>query len=219
MSASAKRRKAQVLRHARLSDIPDEFSRQAVNASGSFQGNCLFPRMACSPPQFGVSSSIPSVFPGMMPVAQSPVAMSPDDGCKYVFKNHFERTTPHRYPEIVVNGQLADVNGVVRSIVLERDPAPPIFTEGGQPSIVCPLSRVPITCPGRGVNCRHSACFDLRQFLLLSVPGDASVCPICNQHLPFEELRFDPQFFSPKQAPDFRPETPGKDDSLDNILW
>lgn len=218
MSASAKRRKTQILRHARLSDIPDDFSRQIAPVGGSFQGNCMFPRMPCSPPQFGISSSIPSMFPGMMPIAQSPVAMSPDDAShKYVFKNHFERTVPQRYPEIVVNGQLADVNGVVRSIILERDPAPPIFTEGEQPSMVCPLSRVPITCPGRGVNCRHPGCFDIRQFLLLS-PGDASVCPICGAPLPFEEIRFDPQFFTPKQTPDFRPVTPGKEDSLD-MLW
>lgn len=213
----SKRRKVQILRQARLSDIPDDITRPMAPVSGSFQSMYPFPTMACSPPPFGISSSIPNMMPGPMNFSQSPVTPTDDSSCKYVFKNHLERTTPQRYPEIIVNGQLADVNTVVRSIVLERDPAPPIFSEGEEPCIVCPLSRVPITCPGRGVNCRHSACFDLRQYLLLS-PGDAGVCPICQAPLSFDELRFDPQFFSPRQPHEFRSDTPGKDDSLE-MLW
>ena len=194
MSLAGKRRQVQINRRARLGNMPDGVVQTAFS---SFQPNRGFP-MAFSPPQFGLSSSIPTAH---MSYPQSPVgtSMSSDDGRagKFIFKNTTERTIEHQYPSVVFNGQLQDVNDVVKAVVLQREPAPAVF-DGSVPSPLCPLSRVPITCPARGVHCNHSACFDLRQFLLLR-PGDGAPCPICNQPLRGDDLRFDPQFFVARQ--------------------
>eukprot|EP00752_Nemacystus_decipiens_P011782 g10454.t1 len=49
-------------------------------------------------------------------------------------------------------------------------------------SLRCPLGLVPITCPGRGRNCKHLQCFDLNTFLNFNkdCAGAAWKCGVCN---------------------------------------
>ena len=95
------------------------------------------------------------------------------------------------YPSIVINGMIGDVMDAVREI-MGRSSAPPVEPTG-EISYVCPLSWVPITCPGRGVRCHHAQCFDLVEFLILA-GNDPWVCPVCGMALDFESLRFDHAF-------------------------
>lgn len=195
MSFSGKRRQVQINRRARLGNMPDGFNSTGFS---SFQPIRGFP-MAYSPPQFELT---PSISMGSLNFAQSPIgsSMSSDDcrAGKFIFKNRSERVNPDQYPSVFFNGQLQDVNDVVKNIVLRREPAP--IVQEGTRSLLCPLSRVPITCPARGVNCNHVDCFDLRQFLMLRL-SEGSPCPICNQPLFADDLRFDPSFFAVRARP------------------
>lgn len=62
-------------------------------------------------------------------------------------------------------------------------------------TLVDPISREQITHPCRGENCAHLQCFNLGTFLEKCISDNSWLCPICSTNLPFEELRFDPNFF------------------------
>lgn len=165
---------------------------QPMMASSFFPGHRHI--FTSSSPLFP-TSSLPATFNHV----SSPQPEFSDPGELAMHENRFEfvsdlRETPQVYPSIVINGVIVDVNDVLREIINNRPPAPAVFdTEHNEVSLVCPLSYVPITAPGRGVNCEHTQCFDLAEFLILQ--GDEEwVCPICGIPLDFESLRFDPAF-------------------------
>lgn len=144
------------------------------------------------PPSY---SGSPLVSPMSMAVPSSPptVPLNPIDGSGRNVEFLPAQPVPHPpYPSIVINGMIGDVMDALREI-MGRSSAPPVVEAVGEISYVCPLSWVPITCPGRGVNCHHAQCFDLVEFLILS-GNEPWVCPVCGVALDFEALRFDHTF-------------------------
>jgi len=102
---------------------------------------------------------------------------------------------------IFINGETVMIESAIKDIVFNRPPAP--MKESEQPSAesyICPISFVPITCPGRGVDCNHQRCFDLREFLLLQME-EIWRCPICGIRVTFIDLRYDPFYFKPRKIP------------------
>ncbi|KAH0793821.1 MIZ zinc finger family protein [Histomonas meleagridis] len=103
------------------------------------------------------------------------------------------------YPSIVINGTIYDINEIIQNIITNRAFSPPV-DDPNPISYVCPFSFVPITCPGRGLHCKHSQCFDIPEFLIMQGPNDSEWrCPICNQPINVETISFDPFFFKPRK--------------------
>lgn len=102
---------------------------------------------------------------------------------------------PFVYPTIIVNGMIKDVNDIIKQIVLNKA-FHPQFNDMSHVSYVDPVSKVPILCPGRGTNCKHSQCFDIAEFLILQNDSQEWTCPICSEPLSIDTLYYDPLFFS-----------------------
>ncbi|CAN0153970.1 unnamed protein product, partial [Scytosiphon promiscuus] len=64
----------------------------------------------------------------------------------------------------------------------EEDSDDDLMATATRLSLRCPLGLVPITCPGRGRNCKHLQCFDLTTFLNYNkdCAGAAWKCGVCN---------------------------------------
>ena len=67
--------------------------------------------------------------------------------------------------------------------------APPSGVQ--EPIVIDPISGRLMENPGRGVNCRHSQCFDLKVYLKKANLTRRWVCPLCNMSATIEELIFD----------------------------
>ena len=61
-------------------------------------------------------------------------------------------------------------------------------------SEIDPILKVQITVPGRGVQCTHAQCFDIRNFLNKAFDTGRWECPICGVRLSYNDLRYDPRF-------------------------
>ena len=62
---------------------------------------------------------------------------------------------------------------------------------GDQRAIVIdPISGRLMRSPGKGINCRHDQCFDLKAFITRANMLRQWTCPICNMSATFEELMF-----------------------------
>lgn len=172
---------------------------------GSFCGYGVFPGVSNHPmspqTQFPPNSmeyriqSVPShISPMFMPSSPPPTVVQ-DSPINCTFSNYqFNRESP-AYPSVVVNGLIVDLNDIVRDIIINKPSAPFIENETESISLICPLSQVPITCPGRGALCRHRQCFDLKEFIITQTT-DVWLCPICRGPVDLQTLRFDPLFFS-----------------------
>lgn len=112
---------------------------------------------------------------------------------KFRFQN-YNHSSPNYSHTIPIHGYLQDISCAIEEII--KRPSPPRVLNVGPLMKVCPCSLVPISCPGRGVDCRHNQCFDLREFLILSSENGWR-CPICGQILDYDSLRFDHSYFSP----------------------
>ena len=84
---------------------------------------------------------------------------------------------------------------LIKSIITEREAAPIIKSTKSKPNGICPLTNKIITRPTRGVNCKHSECFDLSGYLCYATKNKTWICPICNKTVAPEDLRIDPNFF------------------------
>lgn len=161
-------------------------------------------RMMRSPP-YVEPSSVPGIQPQISSFDRAlwnvtySQQMQPQQSASYKYQIHFNNYSPtnfsNSHPQVIVHTRFRDLNEVIKEIVNERQPAPPVPHFQQSVSFTCPISGIPITCPGRGVQCRHPGCFDLRQFLIKS-SGEPTQCPFCKLPLCFEDLRFDPSFFS-----------------------
>eukprot|EP00124_Ichthyophonus_hoferi_P000805 Ihof_evm11s33 gene=Ihof_evmTU11s33 len=58
-------------------------------------------------------------------------------------------------------------------------------------SLLCPISRMRLTRPARGVACRHLQCFDLLSYLSINERRPAWMCPVCSRPLPFSDIVVD----------------------------
>ena len=63
------------------------------------------------------------------------------------------------------------------------------FSGQAVPSVMDPVSGKLMKYPGKGVNCTHDQCFDIKQFLKRCNRTRQWACPICNKPLPIHELR------------------------------
>lgn len=68
-----------------------------------------------------------------------------------------------------------------------------VVVQALQVSLVCPLSRMRMSVPCRGVRCCHVQCFDAYTYLSLnkSTPKRSWFCPVCDLKLPVEDMRVD----------------------------
>jgi len=144
------------------------------------------PTVISSTPSSSSSNSNPS-----SPVPESPKeAQEPP---KFRFQNN-NYSSPIYPRTISIHGNLQDISYAIEEIM--KRPSPPHVKNIGPLMKVCPCSLVPISCPGRGVNCLHNQCFDLIEFLSLSLENGWH-CPICGQILDYDSLRFDHSYFNP----------------------
>lgn len=58
-------------------------------------------------------------------------------------------------------------------------------------SLLDPISLTIMKYPGRSINCRHSQCFDIVQFLILNKQKMHWKCPVCNMRVTIEQLQYD----------------------------
>lgn len=64
------------------------------------------------------------------------------------------------------------------------------FTGTIVPSVMDPVSGKLMKHPGKGVNCHHDQCFDIKQYIKRSNMTRQWLCPVCNRSLPYQELRY-----------------------------
>ena len=79
----------------------------------------------------------------------------------------------------------------VSLIVISKANDPDIEATSQVMSLKCPLSYMRLSLPTRGVGCKHERCFDCTSYLQLQEQGPQWQCPICNGHVPFEQLAVD----------------------------
>lgn len=58
-------------------------------------------------------------------------------------------------------------------------------------SLKCPISRLRMSLPARGAECKHIPCFDLETYLVLNSERAQWKCPICNRPAHLETLEVD----------------------------
>ncbi|RNA43087.1 E3 SUMO- ligase PIAS2-like isoform X3 [Brachionus plicatilis] len=61
-------------------------------------------------------------------------------------------------------------------------------------SLQCPLMKFRIQIPSRAVSCKHIQCFDLESYLMMNEKKPTWLCPVCDQHTPFDSLFIDALF-------------------------
>ncbi|KAH0792975.1 MIZ zinc finger family protein [Histomonas meleagridis] len=129
----------------------------------------------------------------------NPRPQNPTSDATYIYRQFSDIRTPYVYPSIVVNGMLRDVNEIVRFIVSNHS-FPPQINDNSEVSTIDQATHVPIICPGRGIHCTHSQCFDIPEFLIMQNPENPNwICPICSAPLSIETICYDPMFFKTKR--------------------
>jgi hypothetical protein len=73
--------------------------------------------------------------------------------------------------------------------IFQRDPSG-VATSRDQvdAAVVCPISMRPLKYPGKGKDCDHSQCFDLKTFLKYALITGQWICPVCRRELVFIDL-------------------------------
>ena len=198
-----KKKKSNGQRQAKLFNVPDDILSKVMQKKESQQTQPHSPLY--------VPSSLPTHQRPNFPQQFIPPPQRPQQAT--VFINYSEYCQPQPPQSVIINSFTRDINDVLFEIVVSRPPAPYIESET-PPSTICPFSMVPITCPGRGFDCNHADCFDLREFILLQM-DDNWKCPICGNQLTFESLRFDASFFRPKPK---RNMMAGPDEGQDGLI-
>ena len=146
-------------------------------------------------------SSLPLSDQGLQPTPTRMVdpTQAPPQPDVFKLKEFTARMKRQVYPSIVINGTIYDINEIIENIITNRAFSPPV-DDPNPISYVCPFSFVPITCPGRGIHCKHSQCFDIPEFLVMQSPNDSEwKCPICSQPINVATISFDPFFFKPRK--------------------
>lgn len=169
-------------RQARIMNIPNDVLTKVSTKKSTQTQQSLSPHFSpSSVPSSYASSPQSSGYPSM-----------DNSQSMFHFVNYAENVVQQNPNTIIINNVPRDVNEVIEEIIKTRPPAPVLPKQ--VITYICPFSMVPITCPGRGVNCQHPQCFDIREYLLAQVDGNW-VCPICNMPITFDDLRFDTFFF------------------------
>lgn len=75
--------------------------------------------------------------------------------------------------------------------VMNQFPAAPPIVPDPFANLNCPISHQKIENAGRGVNCVHAQCFDLKNFIKRGIETNCWDCPVCGNKIPFEDLRYD----------------------------
>lgn len=58
-------------------------------------------------------------------------------------------------------------------------------------SLMCPLMKFRMHLPGRSSKCKHVQCFDIESYLMMNEKKPTWNCPVCDQHVPYENLIID----------------------------
>ncbi|OHT04619.1 MIZ zinc finger family protein [Tritrichomonas foetus] len=111
-------------------------------------------------------------------------------------ENHFAFNTMAIQCEVMASVQWRfpeNLDGFVQKIInefpsMEMQPTSQFLSE------IDPILKNRMQYPGRGMNCSHCQCFDLKNFLEYSRNTGNWNCPICGKVLDFNELRYDPSF-------------------------
>ena len=86
-----------------------------------------------------------------------------------------------------------DISYFIQKIITEFPPME-IPPENQFISDFCPISKKQIVIAVRGMNCKHSQCFDLESFLNIIKDIESIECPLCGNRLTLNSIRHDPQF-------------------------
>ena len=78
--------------------------------------------------------------------------------------------------------------------VINEFPAPPPISQDPYATMNCPISNAKIENPGRGINCIHYQCFDLKAFIQRGISTNNWTCPICGNPINFNDLRYDREY-------------------------
>eukprot|EP00164_Ancoracysta_twista_P008116 GFYU01011646.1.p1 GENE.GFYU01011646.1~~GFYU01011646.1.p1 ORF type:complete len:678 (-),score=92.26 GFYU01011646.1:664-2697(-) len=58
-------------------------------------------------------------------------------------------------------------------------------------SLTCPVTKVRLESPSRGLQCKHLQCFDLRSYMMMNRSRPKWKCPVCNKDATFDSLIVD----------------------------
>ena len=95
--------------------------------------------------------------------------------------------------------------------IMNEFPAPPPIIHDPFATMICPISNNRIEFPGRGVDCVHYQCFDLKNFIQRGIATSDMTCPICAKQINFNDLRYEKDYA--KQNPFGLPDTDMQEDS------
>lgn len=97
----------------------------------------------------------------------------------------------HNYPEVPTQSSLDDMV----QVVLNNEGTLPQTSDQTTISSICPISNTEMVNPCRGINCQHSQCFDLKNYISKSSESGLWQCPVCGNPLPLTDLRVDREYF------------------------
>jgi len=83
----------------------------------------------------------------------------------------------------------------IKSILLQiqNNPGMMEMYNGFESSLLCPISGNLMEHPGRGRDCSHDQCFDLKEFLKRAIYSLQNTCPVCGTPLSIENLIYSHQ--------------------------
>jgi hypothetical protein len=74
---------------------------------------------------------------------------------------------------------------------LKNSPESEVALTSLRASLLCPLGKMRITLPCRGILCNHLQCFDGILYIQMNEKKSSWICPVCDQQLPFDNLIVD----------------------------
>ena len=87
-----------------------------------------------------------------------------------------------------------DIDSLVKRVIEKFGPLPDMPPDPFA-NRNCPITHRPIEFPGRGIDCNHFQCFDLRSYIEKSYESNQWICPVCQKQLIYENLRDDPNYY------------------------
>ena len=96
---------------------------------------------------------------------------------------------PYMYALLLRVATFRGYGELVNEIKMGRQNTTPL-SGAAEPIVIDPISGRLMENPGRGVNCRHDQCFDLKAYLKKANHTRVWACPLCNMSATMEELIF-----------------------------
>ncbi|KAL1872781.1 hypothetical protein VTK73DRAFT_1331 [Phialemonium thermophilum] len=110
---------------------------------------------------------------------------------KYYLGIYLCKSSPmEKLVDLIAKGKKITKPMVIREIAKKAEDVDVIATSFVL-SLSCPITRMRLKDPCRGLKCAHIQCFDATSYLMLQEQGPQWICPICNNPAPFEQLAMD----------------------------